>query len=57
MRQNYKKTLAAMVLGVSVLGLTACGSTATVADEITYDQSYLQSVADFLVANWDGMTD
>lgn len=35
MRQNYKKTLAAMVLGVSVLGLTACGSTATVADEIT----------------------
>ncbi len=57
MRQNYKKTLAAMVLGVSVLGLTACGSTATAADEITYDQSYLQSVADFLVANWDGMTD
>ena len=57
MRQNYKKTLAAMVLGVSVLGLTACGSTATAADEITYDQSYLQSVADFLVTNWDGMTD
>ena len=57
MRQNYKKTLAAMVLGVSVLGLTACGSTATTADEITYDQSYLQSVADFLVTNWDGMTD
>ncbi len=55
MRQNYRKTLAAMVLGVSVLGLTACGSTTT--DEITYDQSYLQSVADFLVANWDGMTD
>ena len=35
MRQNYKKTLAAMALGVSVLGLTACGSTATTADEIT----------------------
>ena len=57
MRQNYRKTLAAMVLGVSVLGLTACGSTTPAADEITYDQAYLQSVADFLVANWDSMTD
>lgn len=57
MRQNYKKTLAAMVLGVSVLGLTACGSSVAETEEITYDQSYLQSVADFLVANWDGMSD
>ena len=45
-----------LTVSAAALGLTACGSTAT-ADEISYDESYLESVADFLIGNWDGMSD
>ena len=56
MRQNFRKILTMLTVSAAALGLTACGSTAT-ADEISYDESYLESVADFLIGNWDGMSD
>ena len=56
MRQNFRKILTMLTVSAAALGLTACGSTATV-DEISYDESYLESVADFLIGNWDGMSD
>lgn len=54
MRHNFRKILAVMVLSASVLGLTACGSTAA-EDEITFNETYLQSVSDFLIESWNGM--
>ncbi len=54
MKQNLRKVLAMLVLSTSVMGLTACGAADTEAG-ITYDEAYLQSVADFLITNWDGM--
>ena len=56
MRQNFRKILTMLTVSAAALGLTACGSTSA-ADEISYDESYLESVADFLIGNWDGMTD
>lgn len=56
MRQNFRKILTMLTVSAAALGLTACGSTATT-DEISYDESYLESVADFLIGNWDGMSD
>lgn len=55
MKQNLKKILAMLVLSVFVLGLTACGSTASTDSDIEYDVQYLNSVADFLIENWNGM--
>ncbi len=56
MKQNIKKVLAALVLAVSVLGLTACGSsTASTEQQNSYDESQLQSVADYLVTLWTEM--
>lgn len=46
MRQNFRKILTMLTVSAAALGLTACGSTATV-DEISYDESYLESVAVF----------
>lgn len=55
MKQNLRKILAVLVLAVSVLGLTACGSAASADAGIDYDETYLRSVADFLINNWAGM--
>lgn len=55
MKQNMRKILAVLTLSASVLGLTACGSASSTESEITYDEAYLHSVADFLIQNWDGM--
>ena len=48
MKQKLRKILALLVLSVSVLGLTACGS-AKDSETIEYDSAYLQSVSDFLI--------
>ena len=55
MKQNIKKVLAALVLAVSVLGLTACGNTASVEQQDMYDEEQLQSVADYLITRWSSM--
>lgn len=55
MKQNIKKVLAALVLAVSVLGLTACGSVAFADTEPDFDKEDLQSVADFLINTWNYM--
>ena len=55
MKQNIKKVLAALVLAVSVLGLTACGNTASVEQQDMYDEEQLQSVADYLITLWTSM--
>ncbi len=55
MRQITRKILAVLVLAISLLGLTACGSTASTETEISYDENYLHSVADFLISNWSEM--
>ena len=57
MRQNFRKILTMLTVSAAALGLTACGSTAAETDEISYDEAYLESVADFLIGNWDGMSD
>lgn len=54
MKQKIRTILAVLVLSVSVLGLTACG-TASAENEVTYDENYLHSVADFLIANFADM--
>jgi len=56
MRQNLIKILAVLTLSVAALGLTACGS-AAVDEEIEYDENYLHSVADFLISNWEVMSE
>lgn len=56
MRQNFRKILAMLTMSAAALSLSACGS-ASATDEISYDETYLQSVADFLIGNWDGMSD
>lgn len=55
MKQNIRKILAVLVLAMSVMGLTACGNTASTEPEINFDVNYLHSVADFLITNWDEM--
>ena len=55
MKQNIRKILAVLVLAISVMGLTACGNTASTEPEINFDVNYLHSVADFLITNWDEM--
>ncbi|MDE7318762.1 MAG: OadG family protein [Lachnospiraceae bacterium] len=55
MKQNIRKVLAALVLAVSVLGLTACGNTASVDEQSMYDKEQLQSVADYLITLWTSM--
>lgn len=55
MKQNIRRILAVLVLAVSVLGLTACGNAASDGEQISYDENYLHSVADFLITNWDEM--
>ena len=55
MKQNIRKILAVLVLAMSVMGLTACGDTASTEPEINFDVNYLHSVADFLITNWDEM--
>ena len=57
MRQNFRKILTMLTVSAAALGLTACGSTAAETDELSYDEAYLESVADFLIGNWDGMSD
>lgn len=54
MKQKIRTILAVLVLSVSVLGLTACGNVSE-ETEITYDENYLHSVADFLIANFADM--
>lgn len=54
MKQNLRKILAMLTLAVSVLGLTACGSS-TANDEISYDRTQLESVADALIEVWGAM--
>ena len=53
MKQNLRKALALVALSVSVGSLT-CGSVSR-AETLAVDQAYLQSVADFLISNWNGM--
>ena len=55
MKQNIRKILAVLVLAMSVMGLTACGNTASTEPEINFDVNYLHSVADFRITNWDEM--
>ena len=57
MRQNFRKILTMLTVSAAALGLTACGSIAAETDELSYDEAYLESVADFLIGNWDGMSD
>jgi sodium pump decarboxylase gamma subunit len=56
MRQNFRKILAVLTLCISVVGLTACGSSST-ADTVSYDEDQLQSVASALVQVWDAMSE
>lgn len=49
MKQNIRKILAALVLAVSVLGLTACGNAAAADQQVTYDQQQLETVANYLI--------
>lgn len=55
MKQNIKKVLAALVLAVSVLGLTACTNTSSADLQTMYDEEQLQSVADYLITLWTSM--
>lgn len=54
MKHNLRKLLAVLVLGIAVLGLTACSSAST-EPQITYDEEHLHQVADFLIQNWAAM--
>lgn len=45
-----------LALTTSVVGLTACGSSTSAKDELSYDVTQFQSVADFLIVNWSGMS-
>ncbi len=56
MKQKFRKILTVLVLAVTVMGLAACGSSSA-GSTVSYDQSYLASVADFLIANWTGMSE
>lgn len=56
MRQNFRKILAALILCISVLSLTACGSSSTV-NTVSYDEEQLQSVATALVQVWSAMSE
>ena len=41
---------------MTVAGVTACGQNAS-QNAVTYNEAYLDSVADFLIANWAGMSE
>lgn len=56
MKQKLRKILALLAVSVMALGLTACGSTKDT-ETIEYDSAYLQSVADFLVGSWNGLSE
>lgn len=55
MKQNLRKILAMLVLTITVLGLTACGSAASETG-LDYDQAQLQAVSDALIEVWDAMS-
>ncbi|MCD8096676.1 MAG: OadG family protein [Lachnospiraceae bacterium] len=55
MRQKFRKILTVLVLAVTVMGLTACGGSSV--SSVSYDQSYLEAVADFLIASWSSMSE
>ncbi|MDO4262285.1 MAG: OadG family transporter subunit [Eubacteriales bacterium] len=55
MKHNLRRILAVLVIAVSMMGLTACGG-ARQQEKLSYDEAYLQSVADFLVSSWDGLS-
>ena len=56
MKQKLRKILALLAVSVMALGLTACGSTKDT-ETVEYDSAYLQSVADFLVGSWNGLSE
>lgn len=56
MKQKLRKILALLAVSVSVLGLTACGS-AKEDTTVEYDSAYLQSVSDFLISSWNGLSE
>ncbi|MCD8248852.1 MAG: OadG family protein [Lachnospiraceae bacterium] len=56
MRQKFRKILTVLLMAVTVMGLTACGSSSA-GSTVSYDQSYLASVADFLIASWSSFSE
>ena len=56
MKQKLRKILALLAVSVMALSLTACGSTKD-AETVEYDSAYLQSVADFLIGSWNGLSE
>ena len=55
--KHYKtKIFTVLVLAMTVAGVTACGQNAS-QNAVTYNEAYLDSVADFLIANWAGMSE
>ena len=55
--KHYKtKIFTVLVLAMTVAGVTACGQNAS-QDAVTYNEAHLDSVADFLIANWAGMSE
>ncbi len=55
MKRFKNKIFTALVLAAAMLSMTACGKT-TEEDAIVYDEAYLDSIADFLIANWAGLS-
>ncbi len=55
MKRFKNKIFTALVLAAAMLCMTACGKT-TEEDAIVYDEAYLDSIADFLIANWAGLS-
>lgn len=55
MKRFKNKIFTALVLAAAMLCMTACGKT-TAEDAIVYDEAYLDSIADFLIANWSGLS-
>lgn len=55
MRQNLRKILAMLVMTVTVVGLSACGSTAASEAEIPYEETHLQMISDALIEVWNNM--
>ena len=53
MKQNIRKILAALVLAVSVLGLTACGNAAAAETEIPVEEELIKAVTQAMVNNWE----
>lgn len=55
MKHNLRKLLAVLVLGIAVLGLTACSSASTEPQLTFEEEEPLHSVADFLIESWNSM--